>query len=153
MPSRHFRARSRQMVRAALQDVASARENDRIFMASVAAAALVARADGWVDPTERERLIAWMDDVALLEGLAASEVEAAFDLRLRQFEQPNGIDTAMDLLRRAAGASNARLVMEGAEQVARADGQVRPSEAAALRLVRRAVFPGPWARPAASFAA
>jgi tellurite resistance protein len=140
MLSRHHRSHSRHFTRAEIQDVTFERDRDHLFLATVTAAAFVARADGWVDPAERDRVVDWVSETPLLDSFAASEVTETFDFKLRQFDQPGGMNDVVLALRRVAGRAEARLVVAGAEQVANADGAVMPAETAAIRLLRRTLF-------------
>ena len=126
-------------MRAEIQDTRFERERDLVFMASVIAAAFVARADGWVDPAERDQLVDWAGATPLLDSFEPAEIADAFDTSLRLIER-GGIESAIHTLRLAAGAAEARLILAGATQVAQADGHEHPSETAALQLVRRTLF-------------
>lgn len=130
---------ARRQVLSELQSVDEETRSELMFLAAVTAAACVARADGWVDRAERDRLVSWMEESQLCDSLSLREAAETFDLRLRQMEEEDGADLAMAALRRVAGLRQARMVVACAEQVARADGQVHASEEQIVALVRRAV--------------
>jgi tellurite resistance protein len=132
---------SRQVLQSELQDIAEAREDEMLFIAAVTAGACVARADGWVDPEEREQLVAWMGRAKLLQAFSAIEAEQAFDLRIRQFDDPDGMDTAIAAMRRVAGHPRAGTIVACAQRVAEADGFVQKTEAWVIGVIRRIVSP------------
>ena len=131
---------SRQVLQSELQDIAEAREDEMLFIAAVTAGACVARADGWVDPEEREQLVAWMRRAKLLQAFSAIEAEQAFDLRIRQFDDPDGMDTAIAAMRRVAGHPRAGTIVACAQRVAEA-GSVQKTEAWIIGIIRRIVLP------------
>jgi tellurite resistance protein len=118
---------------------------DRDLMeALVTAGALVARADGWVDGSERGHLLGFIRQRGLLVRIAPGEILAAFDGRLHQLEQPSGPKSAMASLRPLAGWSRAALVVDAAAFVAAADGDIHPGERRALRYIRAALTARSW---------
>ena len=106
--------------------------------AVVTVAALVARADGWVDPLERRRLIDYLDRNGLL-SLTRAEVLQLFEHRIREVRAPGGALAATHRLARCAGRSLARHILDAAHDVAAADHRLDPRENRVLELVRIAL--------------
>jgi tellurite resistance protein len=131
----------RQIVQSELAELDLQRQDRLLFVGCITAAAFVARADGWVDPAERDRLLHWMGETHLLDSFSPHDVTDMFALRLRQFEQAGGAAVAVDTLRRTVGIPRSHLVLDAAEEVATADGRLHQSEALAMTLIRRTVFP------------
>jgi tellurite resistance protein len=115
--------------------------DDELLDAVVTAAALVARADGWVDPAERSRLLDFLNNAGLLSVFTRAEILDTFESRVRQLDEPSGARMAADCFARLAGRSPARLVVEAGEHVAAADGHLHPRELQILRLIRVALSP------------
>jgi tellurite resistance protein len=138
MPNRDTRNRrsiSRAEMLAAYLD---GREDD-LLDAMIAAAALVARADGAVEPVERDQLVAFLDRRRLLPAVSEAELLEAFEHRIRSLEGRRGIAAAVDSLARLAGRSPARSVVELGEHIAAADGHLHVREVEVLRLMRLAL--------------
>jgi tellurite resistance protein len=89
---------------------------DEWLDAVVTCAALVARADGWVDPAER---------------------------RVRDLLEPDGAAAALARLRRYAGQAFARLMVAVGEEVASADCRIDPREQRVLQLIRASLGESP----------
>jgi tellurite resistance protein len=120
------------------------RRDREMMEALVTAGALVARADGSVDGSERDHLLGFIRQRGLLVRIAPGEILDAFDGRLRQLEQSSGPRSAMASLRPLAGWSRAVLVVEAAAFVAAADGEIHPDELRALRHIRAALTARAW---------
>jgi tellurite resistance protein len=103
------------------------------------AAALVARADGRVDPVERGVLLDVMDRNGLLAVFTRGEIVEAFEARVRELAALDGDDAAIDALGRFAGRAAARLLLDAGKHVAAADGHLHPGELRTLQLISRAV--------------
>jgi tellurite resistance protein len=137
------------IIAASLRDL----ENE-LLDAVVTAAALVARADGWVDAVEREQLLDFLDVNEFMSVFTRAEILDAFDRRIRELREPDGIVAALGRLQRQSARSLARsltsLVVDASEQVAAADCRLDPREQRVLQLIRSAlhVHPSPLAAPA-----
>jgi tellurite resistance protein len=112
---------------------------DELLDAVVTAAALVARADGWIDAVERSELLNFLNRHGLLSAFTRAEVLDFFERRVHQLEGDSGAAVAVGSLRRLAGRSLARLVVDAGEHVAAADGHLHPREAHILLLIRIAL--------------
>jgi tellurite resistance protein len=117
------------------------RRDEELLDAVVTAAALVARADGWVDSSERSDLLEFLNRNGFWSVFSRAEVLDAFERRLRELDEAGGAGQAADSLGRVAGRSPARLVVEASEQIAAADGYLHPREARILVLIRAALAP------------
>ena len=138
MPNRHTRNRSGMTA----ADITAAYMDDRedeLLDAAVTAAALVARADGTVEPIERSEMLDVLRRNGLLSVFTRFDILDAFDSRLRQLEENDGMEVAVDSLGRLAGRSPAWLVVETGERVAAADHHVNGRELQMLRLIRLAL--------------
>lgn len=138
MPNRYTRNRSR-MTAAQISAAYMDDRQDELLDATVAAAALVARADGTVEPVERSEMLDFLRRNGLLSIFTRFEILDAFDSRVRQLEEHGGIGAAVDSLGRLKGRSPARLVAEIGERVAAADQHVHGRELQMLRLIRLAL--------------
>jgi tellurite resistance protein len=119
--------------------VAAALEHQHEDLLDALAAALVARADGWIDAVERSHFLAFMNRNGILSIFERSDVLDAFEYRVAQLNGDGGAQIAADSLRRITGRSQARLVVDAAEHVAAADGHVHTAELHVLQLIRVAV--------------
>lgn len=135
MPKRYTRNRSG-MTAAEISAAYMDEREDELLDATVAAAALVARADGTVEPIERSKMLDVLRRNGLLSVFTRFDILDAFESRLRQLEQDGGIEAAVDSLGRLAGRSPAWLVVETGERVAAADHHVNGRELQMLRLIR-----------------
>jgi tellurite resistance protein len=112
---------------------------DELLDAVVTAAALVARADGWVDPVERGQLLDVLDRNGFLSVFTPAEILDAFERRVRELRAPGGPAAALGRLRRHAGRAPARLVVDVGDEVAAADGRLDPREQRILQLIQAAL--------------
>src|SRR5262249_40744609 len=112
---------------------------DELFDAIITAAAMVARADGWIDPVERSQLLGFLNRNGLLAVFTREEALDAFEDRTRQLAERCGAEVAIGRLRRLAGRSLARLVVDAGTHVAAADGRLHPGELHTLELIRIAL--------------
>ena len=140
MPNRHTRNRLEISEAEIIVDWQDSREDD-LLDAVASAAALVARADGRSNPTERRRMIDFLAREAGLATITPVDMHEAFESRLRTIDERHGIKRAIEDLERVAGGAPARLVSEAAEQIAEADGHLHPRELHMLRLIRIALAP------------
>jgi len=113
--------------------------NDELLDGIVTAAALVASADGRIEPSERHQLIDFLNRNGLLSVFTREEILNAFEYRVRQCEQRAGATGAFDHFRPLRGRSSARLVIQAGEQVAAADGLFHLDEFRILRRIRSAL--------------
>jgi tellurite resistance protein len=112
---------------------------DELLDAAVTAAALIARADGSIEPIERGEMLDFLDRNEFLSVFTRVDIFDAFERRVRQLGEQGGAETAAHSLGRLAGRSPARLVIETGERVAAADGHVHARERQVLELVRIAL--------------
>lgn len=84
---------------------------DQLLDAAVTAAALIARADGIVEPIERNEMLDVLQRNGLLSVFTRFDILDAFDSRLRQLEEDEGMEVAVESLGRLAGRSPAWLVI------------------------------------------
>ncbi|HYM03168.1 MAG TPA: TerB family tellurite resistance protein [Stellaceae bacterium] len=110
--------------------------DEEMVTALVAAAALVARADGAVDPIERRHFIEFLARERLLAGREPDEILASLDAMALWLDDQGG--AVADALRALRGR-RALTVILAAEHVAAADGELRLGEQDALRFIRRAL--------------
>ena len=106
--------------------------------AVITAAALVARADSWVDPAERRQLLEFLDRNRLLPP-TRFEVREAFERRVRELREPGGVAASVNRLGRCAGRSLARLAVDAGREVAAADHYLDPREMRVLEIIRIAL--------------
>jgi tellurite resistance protein len=135
MPNRNTRNRL-SVTRAEMLPAYLDGREDELLDAVIAAAALVSRADGSIEPAERDQLLAFLGRKGLLSAITGPELLDAFDHRIRSLDGRPGLEAAIDSLGRLAGRAPARLVVELGEQVAVADGHFHAREAEVLRLIR-----------------
>lgn len=112
---------------------------DELLDAVVTGAALVARADGWIDPVERGQLFDFLDRNEFLSVFTRAEILEAFERRIRHLREPGGPMAAVERLRRHAGRSPSRLVVDVGEEIAAADCRLDPRERYVLELIRNAL--------------
>jgi len=112
----------------------------------VTAAALVARADGWIDPVECAQLLDFLDRNDFLSIFTRADVRDAFERRIRELREPGGPMAALVRLRRHAGCGLARLVIDVGEEIAAADCRLDSREQHILQLIRITL----WAQPSPS---
>jgi tellurite resistance protein len=138
MPNRNARHRvalTQAEIMAAYMD---ARE-DELLEAVVTAAALVAHADGCIEPVERSQLLDFLNRNGLMSVFTRAEMLEFFERRIRQLDGENGAEVVIESLKRLAGRSTARLVVDAGEHVAAADGHLHPRELQVLQFIRIAV--------------
>jgi tellurite resistance protein len=109
---------------------------DELLDDVITAAALVARADGWVQPVERAQLINFLERNEFLSIFTRADIGEAFERRVRELREPCGPAAAVDRLRRRARHRIARLVVDAGEEVAAADCRLDPREQRILQLIR-----------------
>lgn len=104
--------------------------------AIVSAAALVARADGWVQEVERGQLFDFLDRQDFLSTFARDDVLSRFERCVRELRQPGGPSAVIERLGRHAPSPTTALILDIGEEVAAADCRLDPREVQLLRLVR-----------------
>lgn len=104
--------------------------------AAVAMCALVAAADGRIDPVEREGVRAFVMTDQVLAHFSATELEALFDDHLNRLlaDFPAGRAAALTEIAKVRGKSaEAHAVVRIGEVIGRVDGDFPPSEQAVVR--------------------
>jgi tellurite resistance protein len=109
---------------------------NELLDAVITATALVAGADGWVDPVERSQLLVFLNRNGLLAVFTREEVLDVWEDRTRQLAEHRGAEVALGSLRRLAGRSLARLLVDGSAFVAAVDGHLQLGELHILALIR-----------------
>ena len=111
-----------------------------LLQAIATAAAVVARADGRVDPAERRRLGAYLRGCRA-RGLNVLLARRLFDESVRELEREPAREqrTLVRVLAGFEGTPWAWVILRTAEHVAAADGAVRDSEARAIDAIRAAL--------------
>ena len=107
--------------------------------AVVTAAALMARADGSVQPVEHHQLVDVLADEGFLFVFAREELVEAFARKLGQLRSATGLTAGVECLKRLAGDPLAHFVSAVAEEVATADCRIHHGERRMLTLVRTAL--------------
>jgi tellurite resistance protein TerB len=105
----------------------------------ISGAALIAAADGRVEPAERRQLLDFLRRNSLLVTNTRTEVLDFFERRVREVEQPRGAEAVVEDLARLVGRSPARFIVEAGREIAIADRCVDPREQHALQLIRTAL--------------
>lgn len=80
-------------------------DDQKEMQALVTAGALVALADGRVDPIERDGLVNFIDRQHLVSTISRPEIAEAFDKRVRQLEERSSADVIVETFRPPAGLS------------------------------------------------
>lgn len=112
---------------------------DDLLDGVVSAAALVARADGWVQEVERSQLVNFVDRQGLLSVFERKDAVAHFERRVRELREPGGAAAVIQRLRRHRDKATAFFIVSIGEEVAAADSRLDPREQDMLRLVQDAV--------------
>jgi tellurite resistance protein len=115
--------------------------------AVLTAMTLVAAADGWIDPAERQEMLAFLKRNDLLR-IPERDMKDEFEHRLRELREPGHVLAAAYRLGRAGSPALRRLAVAAAWDVAVADSRVDPRELRILDLIRITLEPR-RARPAA----
>jgi tellurite resistance protein TerB len=125
--------------------------DEDVMQALVTAGALVAVADGRVEPVERDELVNYIDRQGFVPTISRTNIAKAFDNRVRELQDRDSTSVIVETFRPLAGLSLASVVVRTAERVAAADRQIHPGEVRALKLVRLIMITLPARRPSASF--
>ena len=129
-PRRRFEANPAEMMAQYLDD-----REDELRDAVITAAALVARADGRIEPAERCQLLDFLRRNGLLSVVTRAEVLDTFERRIRELEERRGAEMAVGNLGRLAGRSPGRLVIDAGQEIAAADSRIDPREQYILHLI------------------
>jgi tellurite resistance protein len=140
MPNRDARSRRNVTPAENMAAYLDGREEE-LLDAVVTAAALVARADNWVQPVERARLLDFLARNEFMSNFTRAEILDAFERRVRELREPSGPAIAVERLRRHAGRTPARLAIDVGEEVAAADCRLDPREQRILQLIRTVCNP------------
>jgi tellurite resistance protein len=141
-PRRRFEAKPAEMMAQYWDDRA-----DELLDAVVTAVALVARADGRIDATERSQLLDFLDRRGILSVFTPAEILDIFERRVRELSEPDGSVAALKHLRRHADRSLARIIFNAGQEIAAADCRVDAREQHILQLIWIALG-GPLSPPA-----
>lgn len=112
---------------------------DEILDAVVSAAAVVARADGWVQEVERNQLLDFVDREELLSVFAREDAVAHFERCVREVREPGGFSAVIERLGRHRDSPTASLVVKIGEEVAAADCRLDPREQHVLQRIEAAL--------------
>jgi len=140
--SKH-RANSRPRVRQA-EIVAAIWEprDDELLHACVSTAALVARADGCVQETERVQLRDFFEQEPLLSDFEPEEAASQFERCVGKSREPGGAWAMIKRLGRHRGSPTASLIVNIGEVIAAADCRLDPREQLMLRLIQTSLAGG-----------
>ena len=116
--------------------------DDELLDAVVSAAALVARADGWVQEIERAQLHDFFEQEALLSDFEPEEVASQFERCVGKSREPGGAWAMIRRLGRHRGSPTASLIVNIGEGVAAADCRLDPREQLVLRVIQTSVVGG-----------
>ncbi len=109
----------------------------------IAAAALMAAADGVATPIERRYLLDFLRQHGLMGVLGRSDTLARYQADLDDLREIDAADRLASRLRPLAGRFGAPLIAAAASSIAAADGVVVAEEAALLHRLRSALGLGP----------
>lgn len=129
-------------------EILAAYRNERdyeLLDAIVTAAALMSRADGWVQPVERAAMLDFLDRHQFLSLFARDTVLALFEDRVRDLREPDGVIVAAMRFRHYARRSSASvaLIADMAREIAAADCRLDPREQSVLQLIDSAFHAEP----------
>jgi len=116
--------------------------DDELFDAVVSTAALLARADGWVQEIERAQLHDFFKQEALLSDFEREEVASHFERCVGESREPGGASAMIRRLGRHRGSPSASLIVNIAESVAAADCRLDPREQLFLRVIQTSLVGG-----------
>jgi tellurite resistance protein len=121
-------------------EILAAHRNGRgyeLLDAVVTVAALMSRADGWIQPVERGAMLDFLERNQFLSFFTRDNILALFEDRVRDLREPDGAIVAVIRLRQYAQQSSAAvgLIVEMARVIAVADGRMDPREQSILELI------------------
>jgi tellurite resistance protein len=111
--------------------------DEEVMQALVTAGALVALADGELEPVERDELVNFIDRQGFAPTTSQADIAEAFDSRVRELEGRYYANVIVETLRPLTGQSLASVVVRTAQRVAAADRKIHPGELQALKLIRQ----------------
>jgi tellurite resistance protein TerB len=123
-------------ITATTKPTANHSSDEELMQALVTAGALVALADGQMEPVERHELVNFVHRQGFVPTISQDRIAEAFDNRLRQIEDRDAVIVTAEALRPLAGLSLASVVVRTAERVAAANQKIHPGELQALKLIR-----------------
>lgn len=109
---------------------------DELLDAVATAAAVIARADGWVQAIEREQFVDFLDRKNFMSVFPREEILDAFERSTRKLREPRGLTAAVERLKRHGEGSAARLLLDLCEEIAAADCRLDPREERILEIIR-----------------
>ncbi|MGH7058696.1 MAG: TerB family tellurite resistance protein [Acetobacteraceae bacterium] len=126
-------------------EILAAYRNERdyeLLDAIVTAAALISRADGWVQPVERGAMLDFLARNQFLPPFARESVLALFEDRMRDLREPDGAIMAVIRLRDYArrSSNSVGLIVDMAREIAAADCRLDPREQSLLQLIDSALY-------------
>jgi len=127
-------ARRAEMVAAYLEH-----REDELLDAVVSTAALVARADGWIQKVERTQLLDFVDREELLSVFPREDTMAHFEHCVRRLREPDGPLAVIRRLGRHSDSPTASFIINIGEEVAAADRHLDPREEQVLQDIRTAL--------------
>jgi len=135
---------ARHLRHASSAEILAAYRNERdyeLLDAMVTAAALMSRADGWVQLVERGAMLDFLDRNQFLPLFTRENILALFEDRVRDVREPDGAIVAVMRLRHYARRSSGAvgLIVDMAREIAVADCRLDPREQSVLQLVDSAV--------------
>ena len=131
---------ARHLRHASSAEILAAHRNGRgyeLLDAVVTVAALMSRADGWIQPVERGAMLDFLERNQFLSFFTRDNILALFEDRVRDLREPDGAIVAVIRLRQYAQQSSAAvgLIVEMARVIAVADGRMDPREQSILELI------------------
>jgi tellurite resistance protein len=109
---------------------------DDVLDAIVSMAALIARADGWVQEVELRQLVDFVNHFGLLAACDREELLERFERRVRELRDPDGPFRAFQRLVQLSDHPTADLMLSVGNEIAAADRRLDPREEQLLRLFR-----------------
>jgi tellurite resistance protein len=114
---------------------------DELLDGVVTAAALIARADGSLQPIEHHQLVDVLAAEDFLFVFTSAEILEAFERKLEDLRKSDGMTAAVERLKCFAGRPMAGLMIAVAEEIAVADCLLHRREERMLELIRTALDP------------
>jgi hypothetical protein len=93
-------------------------------------------------------LVNFIDLRRLVPAMSQHEIAKAFDDRVRQLEDRDGVHVIVETFGPLSGRSLAHVVVQTAERIATADRQIHPGELQAVELIGLIMLNLPAKRPA-----